>query len=156
VLSVRTLPLPARSVRLRGGGGLLRALRGAVAVGQWGGRVCASVVVMSAPARPTPQRERPEARECQRGTQQPPRRERRCRHCGWNWDTVYRLTIRESSNTTSAGGGETEIRTLITKDTAGAGGGGAAIGSCKTWHRNAGWTLTAATARCPRPTRCNH
>jgi hypothetical protein len=37
---------------------------------------------VSATAQPTPQRERSEARECQRGTQQPPRRERRCGCCG--------------------------------------------------------------------------
>jgi hypothetical protein len=38
--------------------------------------------VASATPHPPPQRERPEARQCQRGTQQPPRRQGRCRCCG--------------------------------------------------------------------------
>ena len=112
---------------------------------------CGSCEVSATP-HPTPQRERPEARERQRGTQQPPRRERRCRRSGVNWDTVYRLTIRESSNTTSTGRGVIESATESTKGTAGFG----AIGGCKTVQRSAGWTVIAATARSSRPTRCNH
>jgi hypothetical protein len=85
-----------------------RARRSRIAARAGGGggafRTCGRCEVSATP-HPTPQRERPEARERQRGTQQPPRRERRCGGVGgcrrvgrslrWHRGAVDRCTVEE-------------------------------------------------------------